>query len=271
MIQYMKDGDQHYIFLLRLKKKLEEYLSILEQLEENGDVDFTPSSPLAAQADYAVQEVLIAAKQTFSWNREEFDFNDDQLKELLDDLDDIAQLQTSYPTATSPSGRSSADGLNRDLITISALNRLTNILDKSQQNSCYRGCWYGMVDYFPVIVDGYKNPTLGEIVNTRIAIGTYTTALIPDNVVIVANGDTLQVCEDGLADFSFQPRKRGEHRLPLKCIVTNPLTGEASHGEGNSNFPGTLIPAAGCSLRPSTNIYLRLNIKVTDSNKHRDG
>ena len=89
-----------------------------------------------------------------------------------------------------------------------------------------------MIDYFPMIIDGYKNPSVGEIVNTRIAIGTYTTALNPDNVVIVANGDTLQVCEDGLADFSFQPNKRGEHHLPLKCIVTNPLTGEVQMGEG---------------------------------------
>jgi hypothetical protein len=218
------------------EKKLKEYLSTVKRLEEKGDTDFTLDRQLAVHADYAVQEVLHAAKQTFSGHHEAFDFSDDQLKDLLGDFDDMAQLKTSYATASSVSNRSSAGGLNRDLITISVLTRLSNILNRSQQNSCYRGCWYGMIDYFPVIVDGYKNPNVGEIVNTRIAIGTYTTALIPDNVVIVANGDTLQVCEDGLADFSFQPRKRGEHRLPLKCVVTNPLTGEVNAGEGIVTF-----------------------------------
>jgi hypothetical protein len=87
-----------------------------------------------------------------------------------------------------------------------------------------------------VIVDGYENPNIGEVVNTRIGIGPFTNALNPDNVVIVANGDTLQVCEDGLADFSFQPRKRGKHQLTLKSIVTNPLTGEVQVEEGFVTF-----------------------------------
>jgi hypothetical protein len=218
------------------EKKLEEYLSTLERLEKKRDNDLTPDSPLAAYADYAVQEVVNTAKQTFSGHHEAFDLSEERMKEMLDDFDDMAQLQTSYATTASVLGRSAADDLNRDLITISVHARMTNILEKSQQYSCYRGCWYGVFNYYPVVVDGYKNPSVGEIVNTRIGVGTFTNALNPDNVVIVANGDTLQVCEDGLADFSFQPRKRGEHQLPIKCIVTNPLTGEVQAGEGRVTF-----------------------------------
>ena len=79
------------------KKKLEEYLSIVEQFEDKRGTDFIPDSPLAAHADYAVQEVVNAAKQTFAGHHLMFELNDDQLKELLDDFDSMAQLQTSYP------------------------------------------------------------------------------------------------------------------------------------------------------------------------------
>ncbi len=177
-----------------------------------------------------LREVVAEITVVYTGDAKAFDFSEKMLKNRLAYIEEIYQnaVNKTHPKKIGPQDN------EVDFLTLTALVYLEKLLQSA--SNFYTGCGITFDNYFPVMIDRYENTRLGETVNTRIAIGTFTTAFNPDNVVIVTNGDTLRVCEDGLADFAFKPRRRGKHSLKLECLVTNPLTGEVQRGESRINL-----------------------------------
>jgi hypothetical protein len=90
--------------------------------------------------------------------------------------------------------------------------------------------------YFPVFYADIVNPRKGETVRAKVSIGSYSTSLNPDNIILTAGSDTLTINRDGTADYQFTPRKRGSHTVGLHFSIRNPLTGEVKTGEGSYTY-----------------------------------
>jgi gliding motility-associated protein GldM len=85
--------------------------------------------------------------------------------------------------------------------------------------------------FFPVVQADRSYVVGGEKINAQISVGTYSTSLQPENVEIYAGGTKLNVGEGGVAEYSITGSGSGQKEVPLRVIVTNPLTGEKTEGE----------------------------------------
>jgi hypothetical protein len=124
--------------------------------------------------------------------------------------------------------------LQRDLILLDYLNVLGEVfLDITQ---IMGGKTISCGGYFPVISADVVNPRKGETVRAKVSIGSYSSALNPKNVLLIAGQDTLTINPDGTADYEFSSRKRGAHRVKLFFQITNPLTGEVKTGRSDYTY-----------------------------------
>lgn len=90
--------------------------------------------------------------------------------------------------------------------------------------------------YFPILNANVVNPRKGETVRAKVSIGSYSTSLNPENVILTAGGQVLTINPDGTADYEFTPRKRGSHTVDLQFKIRNPLTGEVKTSEGRYTY-----------------------------------
>lgn len=90
-------------------------------------------------------------------------------------------------------------------------------------------------NYFvPIIVPERTCYSIGEYFRAYISIGSYSTTLNPDNVIILVNNDTLDLDDSGRANFSEKVTSTDERNLKIKCLIIN--TAEGISFEGESNF-----------------------------------
>jgi len=73
-------------------------------------------------------------------------------------------------------------------------------------------------------------------VEGSVSVGSYSSALDPKNVVLTIDGKEYPIGPDGTAKFQTSERKRGQHTLKTKVVVTNPLTGRVQSGEGSYTY-----------------------------------
>lgn len=123
----------------------------------------------------------------------------------------------------------SEERLYRSLLTLSFQHSLKRILSDSRAWGCMRGIV--MDQYYPVIVSSFTKPKPGELVETAIAIGSYTTSLDPDQVALSVNGQPLKLGKDGTAPYAFIAGSGKNKHLRMKCTVQDPLTEEEYTGE----------------------------------------
>lgn len=86
--------------------------------------------------------------------------------------------------------------------------------------------------FFPVVQADRSYVVGGESISAKISVGTYSSSLDPSNVQIFVGGSALRINEDGTADYSITGSGSGQKTVPLKVVVTNPLTGAKSEGDG---------------------------------------
>lgn len=123
----------------------------------------------------------------------------------------------------------SEERLYRSLLTLSFQHCLKRILSDSRAWGCQRGIV--MDQYYPMILVPFVKPKPGELVETAIAIGSYTTSLNPDQVTLSVNGQSLKLGKDGTAPYAFIAGSGKNNRLRMKCTVQDPLTEEEYTGE----------------------------------------
>lgn len=119
----------------------------------------------------------------------------------------------------------------RDLLVLQYLNAMESVVLDAIQIAGGRVISCG--GYFPVFVANIYNPKRGQLVKAKVSIGSYSTALNPDNIILTAGNDTLTINPDGTADYEFSASKRGQHTIDLRFQITNPLTGLVQTGEGS--------------------------------------
>ncbi|MEZ4986171.1 MAG: GldM family protein [Saprospiraceae bacterium] len=86
--------------------------------------------------------------------------------------------------------------------------------------------------FFPVVQADRSYVVGGESIKAKISVGTYSSTLDPANVSIYAGGSSLNINSDGTADYSITGSGSGQKKIPLKVVVTNPLTGAKTEGDG---------------------------------------
>jgi len=147
----------------------------------------------------------------------------ERIAPVLDGFDRIAS-----------SGRSNRP-YKAGLVQVNLLTALDGILEDVAMISTGR-LICGDEWYFPVFMAKESLVKRGTKTSAKVAIGSYSTALNPENVRLMAGGDTLTINPDGTADYAFTPRKRGTHVVDLRFEIRNPLTGEIKSGESKFHY-----------------------------------
>lgn len=102
-----------------------------------------------------------------------------------------------------------------------------DVIDISGGKTTCGGEWY-----FPIMVTDIENPRRGQKVKAKVWVGSYSTSLDPENVVLTVGSDTLKINPDGTADYMFTPKNRGKLEFNLGLSIINPLTGQVTRSEG---------------------------------------
>lgn len=90
--------------------------------------------------------------------------------------------------------------------------------------------------FFPVFNADRCAYQAGDTLNARVSVGSYSSALDPENVVLTVDGKEYPIGPDGTAIFQTTERKRGQHTLKTRVVVTNPFTGEVKTGAGSFTY-----------------------------------
>jgi len=211
--------------------RLESYFKALEEFDNKNA---TEAPDFHFLAHNALSPVLDSAVQVFQRDHLKLDLNERDMNDLIKDFEAIRHGVVSR--SSNQSFQSPAFQLERETITLELLADMHDLLLRVASLSCYRGCFYGINSHFPFLMNSYTDIKSGKIINTQIGVGTFDTYLGSEYSVIVVDGDTLTVCEDGLADFSFKSGAPGRYSKKLEVIITNPLTGEVRKGESTYNY-----------------------------------
>lgn len=91
--------------------------------------------------------------------------------------------------------------------------------------------------FFPVFEADKSYVIGGERLNAQVSVGSYSSALQPENVDLRVNGQRLPLGPDGKADFSLVASgSPGPKTLQTSVRVTNPLTGDVTEEEGTFTY-----------------------------------
>lgn len=90
--------------------------------------------------------------------------------------------------------------------------------------------------FFPVVQAEKSYVIAGEPFNAEISVGTYSTAINPEDINIQVNGKTLSVGADGKAKYTATTSSTGEQKLNMSVEVRNPLTGEITPGKAEYSY-----------------------------------
>lgn len=124
--------------------------------------------------------------------------------------------------------------IQNSMIRIIALDYVKNMLMDVMSACGGRALIFDQ--FFPVFNADRCAYRVGDSLNARLSVGSYSNALDPKNVVLTINGKQYPIGPDGTASFQTSERKRGQHTLETKVVVTNPLTGEVQVGEGSFTY-----------------------------------
>lgn len=91
-------------------------------------------------------------------------------------------------------------------------------------------------NYFPVLLSDRINFKSGEQIDVKLAAGVYSVNQTPENVRFIIDGETYHPGYDGILNYSFIAKGRGEHELEVGLQVQNPLTGEFRISEGKFKY-----------------------------------
>jgi len=209
--------------------RLSEYFETLERFDDALSSG-TPDIHYLAHA--ALSPVLDSAIQVFQRNHLHLGMSARDVRDLTDRFGNMRHPVTC--SFSSPNFPSLAFQLERETITLELLADINDLLINVTSLSCYRGC--GFDSYHPFLMNSYTDIKSGEIINTQIGVGTFNSYLGTEYSLIIVDGDTLTVCDDGLADFSFKTDTPGSYSKKIEMIYTNPLTGEIRKGESIYNY-----------------------------------
>ncbi len=177
--------------------RLETYFDSLNTLDAEHPDQWPDIRDLAK---LALSSVIDTAVAVFRQHHLQADMREEDMLTLVTEFEEMqhgVHCTLNHVAFPSPAFR-----LEREVITLELLADVHDVLHRVASMSCYRGCYIDA--YFPVMTSAYSEVRSGDIVNTQVGIGSYTTKFGHDNSVIVVDGDTLTLCEDGLADFSFK-------------------------------------------------------------------
>ncbi|WP_168039825.1 hypothetical protein [Neolewinella antarctica] len=90
--------------------------------------------------------------------------------------------------------------------------------------------------FFPVFSAKASLVSPGEPLQAKVYVGSYSSNLDPENVVLMVDGKVLEIRDDGTADFSRITHRSGRHTLETEVKITNPLTGKVTTGEGSFTY-----------------------------------
>ncbi|OAV44201.1 hypothetical protein [Lewinella sp. 4G2] len=121
-----------------------------------------------------------------------------------------------------------------DLVTIDLLTLQFNLLEDLA--SMHAGRTIICDAFFPVVSANACSYARGDTLRAKVAVGSYSTNLNPNNVDLRVNGQRLHFNEDGTADYISIVRQPGQQTLNTSVKVTNPLTGIVQAGEGQFTY-----------------------------------
>lgn len=174
-----------------------------------------------------MKELTVVAEEVFTENKEAFDLSADNLEDRLKKLAAYA-IQENLNEPSVNLDNEIINKYHKDMVTLDFLSRCLDILYQAA-GTISMPC-FAFEQYYPIVIADIANPRPGERVNARISIATFP-YFNPENVQIVVGKDTLRTDQDGQAKYTLKVGGRGEHTIPVKCLVTNPLTGGIIRGE----------------------------------------
>ena len=91
--------------------------------------------------------------------------------------------------------------------------------------------------FFPVFQADKSYVIGGEKLNAVVSVGSYSSALQPENIDLRVNGQKLKINPDGTADFSLTASgSPGPKTIKTYVKVTNPLTGDVVEQDGEFTY-----------------------------------
>lgn len=207
--------------------RLEEYFKA-EKAYEN-DPYRSNSKSLAVQA---LSPVLDTAIHIFQKYHDQMDMLEKDMQEVVDDFEQLRKAPLCNFSLHTVS--SQAFELEQQVIALELLVDMSDLLYRVSSLSCYKGCGFDV--FFPIVTTGSNYVEAGEKMELKMSVGSYSSMISADNIILVADGDSIRVGLDGTGDYSFRAKTPGKHTIVTKCIITNPLTGEVQMGEGTYTY-----------------------------------
>jgi len=90
--------------------------------------------------------------------------------------------------------------------------------------------------FFPVVSAKKGYLLQGETFEAEVSVGTYSSAIDPNDVTITVNGKGYRPNKDGKVKFTEKAGSLGTRKLKLGASVKNPLTGEVSKGDAEFSY-----------------------------------
>lgn len=212
--------------------RLEDYFDAVEKFDQQTGGNVNPLD-IQSLANAALTPVIDTAIQVFQEHHEQLDMREEDMLSLTSDFIELkGSIARRLTTSTPPSGTLH---LEQDVVTLELLANFTDLLHRVASLSCYTAC-FTLESYFPVVMADANFVRAGETMQIKTALGSYASALQPEDVVLLIDGDTVRIGYDGTGYYTIKASELGEHTIPTKCIVTNPLTGQVRVGEGKFSY-----------------------------------
>jgi hypothetical protein len=89
---------------------------------------------------------------------------------------------------------------------------------------------------FPVVISPFNLVQSGEMVELELGIGSFTPPRNPEDVEYLVNGTKVEVGYNGIANYSFVPKGKGEQKMELELSIKVPLTGEVRKSKNTYTY-----------------------------------
>jgi len=224
ILDLIKKADQareafHQNANLTGRRKMDDSTPWVEQRHLLASMKGESNKVLEGMADKA--EALLLAQHL------DFDLSETHARETIERIRSAAQdAKLEIPTRS----QRGTFLVERNLILLNFLNAQAEIISALTQLA---GCKALHIDQvYPIVHGGLEHPLVGDTVRATAIAVMPNVNYAHTNVTLIVGTDTLAVDDNGKADFTFVPNRRGVHEFPTKCIVLNPLTGEVMTGDG---------------------------------------
>lgn len=223
----------------RLESSRMEFNALIEPIITAGPKEFTEVTVDKATVNTIVdfilkenQDIYDTIVHIIQGNFMDFNLKEEWKDELLEELSDIhSSLAHDDLMSRGSSEVSDANSLLTVLSLQSFYNQGLRSYEEKLGHLTYGHTAMIFDMYFPVVVEGASGClSRGDSLQMKIAVGSYSSLISPSTIIIVGN-DTLSVDDHGMATFSKKVVNSGEYKLGIKCVLTNPLTGDVGVGE----------------------------------------